>query len=75
MYARGPDLLFKVTFWPLIFYRIPINFMCMFVLVDTSLKKPVAVGSLLRLEAKVDRREGARKVWIVSVGFTCRINQ
>ena len=33
---------------------------------DTSLKKSVSVGSILKLEAWVERREGARKVWICS---------
>ena len=32
--------------------------------VNTSLKKPVPVHSLLRLNAWVDRLEGKRKVWI-----------
>ncbi len=32
--------------------------------VNTSLKKSVAVGSVLRLEAWVKKREGARKFWI-----------
>ena len=31
--------------------------------VDVSLKKPVLVGSLLRLEAWIERREGPRKIW------------
>jgi acyl-coenzyme A thioesterase PaaI-like protein len=32
--------------------------------VDTSLKKPVTIGSTLRLEAKIIKREGKRKIWI-----------
>jgi hypothetical protein len=32
--------------------------------VNTSLKKAVRVGSTLRLEAWVDRKEGSRKYWI-----------
>ena len=32
--------------------------------VNTSLKKPVDVGSILKLEAWVDRLEGTRKVWV-----------
>jgi hypothetical protein len=32
--------------------------------IDTSLKKSVTVGSTLKLEAWVERREGARKIWI-----------
>jgi acyl-coenzyme A thioesterase PaaI-like protein len=32
--------------------------------VDTTLKKAVPVGSLLRLEAWVQRREGKRKIWV-----------
>ena len=31
--------------------------------VDVSLKKPVIVGSLLRIEAWIERREGPRKIW------------
>ena len=31
--------------------------------INTKLMKPVTVGSLLRIEAKIDRREGDRKVW------------
>eukprot|EP01038_Epipyxis_sp_PR26KG_P016636 gene16636-22734_t len=34
--------------------------------VNTSLKKPVPVGSVLRLDAKVIRQEGERKFWISS---------
>ncbi|KAJ1407234.1 hypothetical protein B484DRAFT_403891 [Ochromonadaceae sp. CCMP2298] len=34
--------------------------------INTSLKKSVAVGSVLRLESWVRRREGARKFWIDS---------
>ena len=32
--------------------------------IDTSLKKPVKVGSILRVEATISRREGLRKVYI-----------
>ena len=34
--------------------------------IDTSLKKSVSVGSLLKIEAWIERREGSRKVWICS---------
>jgi len=34
--------------------------------VNTTLKKPVSVGSVLRLDASVERLEGERKVWIKS---------
>lgn len=34
--------------------------------VNTALRKPVKVGSVLRLEAWVDRKEGNRKYWIKS---------
>jgi hypothetical protein len=34
--------------------------------VDTSLKKPVQVGSVLRVEAAIVRREGHRKVFITA---------
>jgi acyl-coenzyme A thioesterase PaaI-like protein len=34
--------------------------------VNTSLKKAVPVGSVLRVEAWVDRQEGSRKFWIFS---------
>lgn len=32
--------------------------------VNVSLCKPVRVGSMLRVEAWLDRREGLRKLWI-----------
>ena len=32
--------------------------------IDTSLKKPVQVGAVLRVEAAIVRREGRRKVFI-----------
>jgi hypothetical protein len=31
--------------------------------VDTTLKKSVPTGSLLKVEAWVERREGPRKIW------------
>ena len=34
--------------------------------IDTSLKKPVKVGSVLRVEATVSKREGPRKVYIAA---------
>lgn len=34
--------------------------------IDTSLKKPVQVGSMLRVEASIIKREGARKVYIAA---------
>lgn len=32
--------------------------------IDTTLKKPVKVGSLLQVEAWIEKREGPRKVWV-----------
>ena len=32
--------------------------------INTALKKTVKIGSYLRLEARVSRREGKRKVWV-----------
>ena len=34
--------------------------------INTSLKKPVKVGSVLKVEAWVNRKEGSRKYWITS---------
>lgn len=34
--------------------------------VNTALKKAVPVGSLLKLEARVLRKEGTRKVWVAA---------
>ena len=34
--------------------------------VNTSLKKPVKVGSILKVESWVIRKEGKRKYWIAS---------
>ena len=34
--------------------------------INTSLKKPVKVGSMLKVEAWVGRQEGPRKFWIMS---------
>mgnify|MGYP002632907336 CR=1 FL=1 len=38
--------------------------------INTALKAPVAVGSWLRVDGRVIRREGGRKVW-VSASLTC----
>lgn len=35
--------------------------------VNTALRKPVPVGSILKLESFVDRLEGPRKVWVKAV--------
>ena len=34
--------------------------------INTALKAPVKVGSWLRVEGEVSRREGARKVWVTA---------
>ena len=34
--------------------------------VNTALRKSVPIGSLMRLEASIEKREGSRKVWVRS---------